>query len=87
VASTWQDREHERAVAAFLSSVPKRRRERAEAKYQVIEGRQLRHMQEHEGSWQPDLIDALLVDWPRPDRPSPVHRFPSKIRTRERADY
>ena len=60
-AELAESKAHEARVAAFLASVPKRKRERVLAKYEVLSERQLRKVAEHESSWAGDVLDELLV--------------------------
>ncbi len=57
-AADW---EHERRVVAFFHSLPKRRRERVEAKYEVLRERDLRNIREHEACWEGQVLDELLI--------------------------
>ena len=50
---------HEARVAAFLASVPTRRRERVEAKFDVLDEGAERLVQAQESSWDPALLDAI----------------------------
>jgi hypothetical protein len=60
-AELVESKVHEARVSAFLASVPKRKRERVLAKYEVLSERQLRKIAEHESSWAGDVLDELLV--------------------------
>jgi hypothetical protein len=55
------DREHEQRVEAFFGSIPKRRRERVEARYAVLEGNRLRTMLKREACWEGQVLDELLL--------------------------
>jgi hypothetical protein len=57
-AADW---EHEHLVHAFLASLPKRRRERVEAKYEVLKQSDLRNIRKHESCWEGQVLDELLI--------------------------
>jgi hypothetical protein len=63
---------HEQRVQQFLASVPRRRRERAERLFPVLEDRELRAALEEESPWAPDLLDSIEAS------DGVIHRTPVK---------
>ena len=62
VASPAERVAHEQRVEAFMASVPKRRRQRVEERYSVLEGRQLRRVLHNESGWPGDLLELVPVE-------------------------
>lgn len=63
---------HEERVRAFMASIPKRRRDRIEAKYSVLADYDEKQIRHNEAAWPPGVLDELEV------LPGPTHRSPTK---------
>jgi hypothetical protein len=64
---------HEELVRAFMASIPKRKRERVEARFPVLREHDLRELRHEEAPWDPVLLDALEAS-----NDGPVHHTPLK---------